>query len=61
LISPLKGLNAESKNRPAGFPMLNEGTLSNGDKIKFEVTSIMSIKPNPNDYIIPSNYVIIEY
>jgi len=61
LISPLKGFNAESKNRPVGFPMLNESTLSNGEKIKFEVTSISSIKPNPNDYIIPSNYMIIEY
>lgn len=61
LISPLKGFNAESKNRPAGFPMLNESTLSNGEKIKFEVTSISSIKPNPNDYIIPSDYMIIEY
>ncbi|MBM3161137.1 MAG: hypothetical protein FJZ66_07350 [Bacteroidetes bacterium] len=61
LISPIRKYVSSSASRPSGFPLLNEGTLSDGTKVKFEVTSIIKIEVKPSDFIIPEGFTIIEY
>jgi hypothetical protein len=61
LISPLRGYIANSSTRPKGFPLLHEGKLSNGGKVKFEVISILNREIKASEFLIPEEYTIIEY
>ncbi|NBO61236.1 MAG: hypothetical protein EBU82_09740, partial [Flavobacteriia bacterium] len=61
LISPLRQYISSSASRPSGFPLLHEGKLSDGSKVKFEVKSILKIEIKPSDMSIPEGYMIMEY
>lgn len=61
LISPLRQYVSSSASRPSGFPLLHEGTLSDGSKVKFEVKSILKTEIKPADMSIPEGYMIMEY
>jgi len=61
LITPIRQYVYSSASRPAGFPLLHEGTLSDGTKIKFEVNSIIKADIKPSEMSIPEGYMIMEY
>jgi len=60
LISPLRQYVSSSASRPSGFPLLHEGTFSDGTKVKFEVYSVLKTKMMPSEFIIPAGYMIME-
>ena len=60
LINPLRQYVSSSTSRPSGFPLVHEGTLSDGTKVKFEVFSIVKTKMMPSEFIIPEGYIIME-
>jgi hypothetical protein len=61
LITPIRQYLSSSASRPAGFPLLHEGTLSDGTKIKFEVNFILKTEIKPSEFTIPEGYMIMEY
>ncbi|MFM7388834.1 MAG: hypothetical protein ACKO5L_11830 [Bacteroidota bacterium] len=61
LITPLRQYVSTSASRPSGFPLLHEGTLSDGTKVKFEVNSIIKTEVKPSEFIIPEGFMIMEY
>jgi len=61
LITPLRGYISNSSTRPKGFPLLHEGKLSNGSKVKFEVISILKQEIKASEFLIPKEYTTIGY
>lgn len=60
LIGPFRQYLSSSASRPSGFPLLHQGTLSDGTKVKFEVSSVLKTKMMPSEFIIPEGYIIME-